>query len=85
MLYQSQGRFAEAEPLLVQALELCERVLGVNHPNTITVLKNLELFRQERSIDNSSLSKEKSLAPFSLVKRLTQFLKRTSQESRLTT
>jgi tetratricopeptide (TPR) repeat protein len=68
-LYDSQGRFAEAEPLYVQALELSERVLGIAHPNTMTFRKNLELFRQQRRL----------LAPFNLVKRFTQFLKRAAK------
>ena len=69
VLYKSQGRFAEAEPLFVQALELSERVLGIAHPNTMTFRKNLELFRQQRRL----------LAPFNLVKRFTQFLKRAAK------
>jgi tetratricopeptide (TPR) repeat protein len=40
-LYDSQGRYSEAEPLYLQALELAERVLGVNHPNTVIFRKNL--------------------------------------------
>jgi hypothetical protein len=47
---QSQGRYSEAEPLYVQALELKERVLGVNHPSTITTRENLAILRQERSL-----------------------------------
>jgi len=68
-LYYSQGRFAEAEPLYVQALELSERLLGIAHPNTMTFHKNLALFRQQRRL----------LAPFNLVKRFTQFLKRAAK------
>jgi tetratricopeptide (TPR) repeat protein len=52
-LYNSQGRYAKAEPLYLQALALCEQLLGVEHPNTIVCRENLELFRQERSTDNS--------------------------------
>ncbi|HAA26957.1 MAG TPA: hypothetical protein DCE56_03795, partial [Cyanobacteria bacterium UBA8553] len=76
-LYDSQGRFAEAEPLYLQALELSERVLGVHHPNTITIRKNLALLRQETH--NSSLRKGGLLAPFNLVERFTQFLKRAAK------
>jgi tetratricopeptide (TPR) repeat protein len=68
-LYESQGRYTEAEPLYLQALTLTERVLGVNHPNTITVRENLGILQQKKGL----------LPPFSLVKRLTQFLKRTAK------
>jgi tetratricopeptide (TPR) repeat protein len=53
-LYYSQGRYTEAEPLYVQALELSKRVLGANHPTTTTIHENLELLRQERSTHNSN-------------------------------
>jgi tetratricopeptide (TPR) repeat protein len=46
--YSSQGRYTEAEPLYLQALELCERVLGVNHPNTIIIRNNLQILRDNR-------------------------------------
>ncbi|WP_442941744.1 tetratricopeptide repeat protein [Nostoc sp.] len=39
--YYSQGRYSEAKPLCVQALDICERQLGVNHPNTVTVREGL--------------------------------------------
>jgi tetratricopeptide (TPR) repeat protein len=35
------GRFGEAEPLLVRALETRERVLGTEHPETLTSVNNL--------------------------------------------
>jgi tetratricopeptide (TPR) repeat protein len=42
-LYQSQGRYSEAEPLLQKALELrCQR-LGEGHPDVSTSLNNLAL------------------------------------------
>ncbi|MBR8839097.1 MAG: tetratricopeptide repeat protein [Stigonema ocellatum SAG 48.90 = DSM 106950] len=39
-LYDSQGRYSEAEPLYIKALKVAERSLGVNHPNTIAIRKN---------------------------------------------
>ncbi len=48
LLYNSQGRYSEAEPLYLQALELCERVLGVNHPNTVTIGENLQFLRDQQ-------------------------------------
>ncbi|MFM6442403.1 MAG: tetratricopeptide repeat protein, partial [Dolichospermum sp.] len=46
-LYDSL-KYTAAEPLYIQALEMCERVLGVNHPNTVTVRENLRLLRQQQ-------------------------------------
>jgi tetratricopeptide (TPR) repeat protein len=40
-LYYSQGRYEQAEPLYLQALELSEQVLGENHPDVATSLNNL--------------------------------------------
>jgi tetratricopeptide (TPR) repeat protein len=42
-LYSSQGRYDQAEPLLVQALELRKRLLQEDHPNVATSLNNLAL------------------------------------------
>nr|WP_258169799.1 tetratricopeptide repeat protein [Nostoc sp. 'Peltigera membranacea cyanobiont' N6] len=36
-----QGRYSEAEPLYMQALDILEPRLGANHPNTVTVRGNL--------------------------------------------
>ncbi|WP_068815064.1 tetratricopeptide repeat protein [Phormidesmis priestleyi] len=40
-LYRSQGRYAEAEPLYLQALEIRQRQLGDDHPDVATSLNNL--------------------------------------------
>ena len=40
-LYKSQGRYDQAEPLYLQALEIYQQVLGDNHPTTLTVCENL--------------------------------------------
>ena len=39
--YQSQGRWKEAEELEVQAMETEKRVLGQEHPDTLTSIANL--------------------------------------------
>jgi tetratricopeptide (TPR) repeat protein len=47
-LYHSQGRYAEAEPLLKKALELCSSLLGQDHPDVATSLNNLaELYESQ--------------------------------------
>ncbi|OUL28469.1 tetratricopeptide repeat protein, partial [Nostoc sp. 106C] len=40
-LYDSQGRYSEAEPLYLQALSLKRRLLGEEHPSVATSLNNL--------------------------------------------
>jgi hypothetical protein len=43
-LYKSQGRYSEAEPLYLRSLQICEQRLGVDHPSTVTVRQNYDLF-----------------------------------------
>ncbi|MFM6404221.1 MAG: tetratricopeptide repeat protein, partial [Microcystis sp.] len=40
-LYKSQGRYKEAEPLYLQALDLRKQLLGDNHPHVALSLNNL--------------------------------------------
>jgi tetratricopeptide (TPR) repeat protein len=40
-LYQSQGKYSEAEPLHLQALSICKRQLGADHPDVAQNLMNL--------------------------------------------
>ena len=47
--YSNQGRYDEAEPLLVQALELRQRLLGSLHPDVaISLWRLAALYRQQR-------------------------------------
>jgi CHAT domain-containing protein len=43
LLYRSQGRYSEAEPLLKQALAVRKRALGETHPDVATSLNSLAL------------------------------------------
>jgi tetratricopeptide (TPR) repeat protein len=45
-LYQDQRKYEEAEPLLKRALQINEKRLGPEHPNTATSLNNLALLYQ---------------------------------------
>ncbi len=46
VVYRSQGRYAEAEPLHERALAIREEALGPDHPDVATSLNNLaELYR----------------------------------------
>ena len=47
-LYDSQGKYEEAEPLYLQALAIAEQALGENHPNTIIFRENLQMMRQQQ-------------------------------------
>ncbi len=40
--FDARARFSEAEPLMRRALEIFEKSLGPDHPNTQTVRGNLE-------------------------------------------
>ncbi|MFM7712165.1 MAG: tetratricopeptide repeat protein, partial [Microcystis sp.] len=40
-LYRSQGRYTEAEPLFLEALDLYKRLLGDNHPDVASSLNSL--------------------------------------------
>ena len=40
--YYAQERYTEAEPLSMQALDICEQKLGADHPLTLATRKNLE-------------------------------------------
>ena len=48
-LYLSQGRYAEAEPLYRQALEILEQALDPAHPTSERVRANLAQLRSQRS------------------------------------
>ena len=41
VLYDAQGRYAEAEPLYTRGLAIQEKVLGPEHPATANTLNNL--------------------------------------------
>jgi Tetratricopeptide repeat len=46
--YQDQGRWKEAEELFVQVMETRKRVLGQEHPHTLTSINNLAFTRKEQ-------------------------------------
>jgi tetratricopeptide (TPR) repeat protein len=48
MLYQDQGKYAEAESLYQQALTIREQVLRPNHPDTAISLNNLATLYSEQ-------------------------------------
>ncbi len=40
LLYNAQGKYAEAEPLFKRSLSIWEKALGPDHPNVATTLEN---------------------------------------------
>ena len=46
MGYKSQGKYSEAEPLYLRAIQILEKALGSEHPNTVTVRQNYEIMRE---------------------------------------
>ena len=63
VLYQGQGRYAEAEPLYKRALAIREKALGPDHPDVAASLNNLAVLyaAQGRYADAEPLYK-RSLA-----------------------
>ncbi|MEO1376564.1 MAG: tetratricopeptide repeat protein [Cyanobacteria bacterium J06635_10] len=47
-LYSRQGKYEQAEPLYIQAVEIVERVLGTNHPSTVIIRNNFENLRKKQ-------------------------------------
>lgn len=47
-LYRRQGRYDEAELLMVKTLEIRKRVLGEEHPHTLDSVNNLALLYAEQ-------------------------------------
>ena len=53
-LYMDQGKLAQAEPLLVRALEIARRTRGQTHPDTLTMATKLAvLYWRDRKFDLS--------------------------------
>lgn len=48
-LYESQGRYKQAEPLYLKALEVAEQSLGANHPNTVLIRNELQRLRDRHT------------------------------------
>ena len=62
MSYQSQGRYADAEPLYKRALGVKEKILGPDHPDVASILDNLGmLFQAQGNYAEAEPLLEKSL------------------------
>ena len=47
LLYQAQGKYAEAEPLVKRALAIYEKALGPEHPDVARSLENYAALLRE--------------------------------------
>ncbi len=96
--FRSQGRYAEAEPLFRQALEITEHAKGAEHPDIAIILNNLgELYyvqgryAEAEPLYQRALSiKEKMLGPDDLglattLENYAVLLARTNREDQATT
>jgi hypothetical protein len=60
-LYHSQGRYTEAEPLYLEALDLRKQLLGDNHPDVALSLNNLaDIVPIPRQVHRSGTSLSRS-------------------------
>jgi hypothetical protein len=62
-----KGDYDHAEPLYQRALEILEKVLGAEHPNTVIFRNNLESCRAEMKKEITILS-ESGFTEFNLDK-----------------
>jgi hypothetical protein len=53
-LFDSQGKYDLAEPLYRETLQLTEKVLGKEHPDTLQSMNNLAVLLQRRSSATTS-------------------------------
>jgi len=54
-LYESQGRYSEAEPLFLRSLQMCEQRFGVDRSSTVPVRQNDDLFNERDKGDRPYL------------------------------
>ena len=47
ILYEAQGRYSEAEPLYLEAIDILVNTVGVEHPNTKVVKYNYEYLQTQ--------------------------------------
>ena len=45
-LYNNQGRYSKAKPIYIEALAMCDRILGSNHPTTASIRENLTILQR---------------------------------------
>ena len=64
-LYESQGKFPEAEPLYLRALPIFKQKLGAQHPHTQIVRRNYAFLLRKLGRDEEASALEGTLPPLS--------------------
>jgi tetratricopeptide (TPR) repeat protein len=65
LLYDTQGKYAEAEPLYLRALAISEKVFGPEHPHVAPILNNLaSIYRDQGQYREAGPLYVRSLAIF---------------------
>jgi tetratricopeptide (TPR) repeat protein len=68
LLYWNQGKYEQAEPLFQRALETRERLLGPEHPDTLSTVNNLaELYRRQGKYERAEPLYQRALATYERV------------------
>jgi tetratricopeptide (TPR) repeat protein len=52
LLYDAQGKYAEAEPLFKRALAIYEKALGKDHPHVVAASRNYAALLREMKHEN---------------------------------
>jgi tetratricopeptide (TPR) repeat protein len=52
-VYRNQGQYDKALSLYITCLEKYKSTLGENHPQTLTMIKNLEIFCEGEKYENA--------------------------------
>ena len=62
-LYDTQGKYAHAEPLNKRSLAIVEKTLGPDHPNVATTLENFAELLRKMDRDAEAEKLEAALRP----------------------
>jgi Tetratricopeptide repeat len=78
-LYESTGRYSEAEPLYLRSIQIAETTLGVDHPSTQTIRNNLTFLRHTQNLATTKITWWQRVIkiivwPFSFCYRSTRWL-----------
>jgi tetratricopeptide (TPR) repeat protein len=68
-LYDTQGDYAKAEPLVKRSLAIWEKALGPDHPNVATSLENMAVLYRATKRDKEAQELEKRAERIRAIKR----------------
>jgi tetratricopeptide (TPR) repeat protein len=69
LLYQTQGQYAQAEPLYMRALAIDEKALGADHPDVARDLNNLAALYRAMNRDDAAETLEQRAARIRAIPR----------------